>query len=120
MLIYLCEDSATQRLAIAAKLRPFGTVLEFSDSESLLKALRAVTPSIVILDVSVPDKNAIELLLAGSLPAVPVLLISWEQSNLDAARLVGERRSRHNLLGALHKKDLDQIVEAIAQMVRSE
>ena len=109
MLLFLAEDSQT----ILARLRyeiscVSGPVvaIEFRDGESLLQAVAQVVPDVIVLDVHLPGKGALDVLPLLS-AEIPVIVISGSAESLAAVRALGRA------VVLLHKDRLDALPELI-------
>jgi CheY-like chemotaxis protein len=110
-LVYLVDDSATIR-ALAEHI-PRYEVRAFPDLEAMG---RETEPDALVLDLSLPGRDAFEALRARELPRVPLVLISGRHSRLlPLAILVAQ----HYGYRALTLEKSPELAGAIARALNS-
>ncbi len=93
----------------------FRVVGEAEDSDSALQLVRAVLPSLALVDLSLKNSSGIELVkdITALLPAVKVLVVSLHEESVYA-----ERALRAGALGFIMKSEaINNILVAIKEVV---
>lgn len=90
--ILIVEDNPATRKLFRVTLEGAGySVVEAATADQALEAARTCAPSLVILDIIVPDargfKLAQELLHLPEMKGVPVIAVSGSGAAVDAAKL---------------------------------
>jgi CheY-like chemotaxis protein len=116
--VALADDSVLLRQGIASVLETEGmdVVLQAGDADSLLAALAATRPHVVVVDVRMPPTHTTEGLLAAERiraehPEIGVLVLSASVQVTAAQRLL--RHSTHGV-GYLLKERVGEISELVA------
>ena len=77
--VLLIEDHAEFRNMLRSLLEPeFSVVAELADGEQAIEAVRSFDPDIVLLDITLPGKNGLDVIrdLLGSFPALRVIFLT--------------------------------------------
>ena len=89
--IYIVEDDVNIREIERYALKNSGyEVEEFESGESLFKRLERAVPSLLLLDIMLPDEDGLEIL--GKLrankntAAIPVIMVTAKTSELDKVK----------------------------------
>ncbi|MGH2551711.1 MAG: response regulator transcription factor [Thermomicrobiales bacterium] len=91
---------------------------EASTAPMGLERMRRLNPDIIVLDISIPGSNGIELLksIRAEAPHIPMLVLSMHDESLYAARAI-----RAGALGYVMKLEaVDSILSAIRKVVEKE
>ena len=117
-LLLLVEDHADTRAMYAEFLRDGFEVIEASDGEEALAAMRARVPDLVITDLSLPQMDGFELLTHmrddDGLALVPVLCLSGYSDDVHEKRAIAAGANR-----VLQKPCLpDRLAEIAATLLR--
>jgi len=110
--IALVEDNPDNRLIARLMLRDRYTVVEYEDGFSALEGIRLQTPDLVLLDISLPGMDGVEVLshLRRDFgPGLPVVAFTAH------AELAGDRIRKMGFNGCVLKPVCDDmvLVEAI-------
>jgi two-component system response regulator FlrC len=113
--VLLCEDSATERTALAQFLRKAGfAVDEASDGSSALLHLRNRAVDLVLLDLNMPDTDGFDVLayLQTHKPELPVILMSGMPPDMIQKSIprLPERELPPLLLKPLNPEQLIEVV----------
>jgi len=118
--VALADDSVLLRQGIAGVLEADGidVVLQTSDAESLLRALEAARPHVVVLDVRMPPTHTTEGLVAAERirslhPHIGVLVLSAAVDPGTARRLLESTTSGVGYLLKERVADISQLTAAI-------
>lgn len=91
--ICLVEDNPDNRLLVHALLDDQYSVVEYGDGISALDGLRAVRPDLVLLDISLPEMDGVQVLAHiradARLRDLPVIALTAHAMAGDRARLLG-------------------------------
>jgi DNA-binding NarL/FixJ family response regulator len=116
--VLIVDDHPVFRAGLSAlvNLEPDLAVCgEADDAAQAMKALDRLTPSLVLLDMSLPDKSGLELLkdIRVMHPEVPVLIISMHDEALYAERVL-----RAGGRGYIMKQSgPDKVIQAIRKVL---
>jgi FixJ family two-component response regulator len=104
--VFVLDDDPRVRATVVCVLKSIGyEAQEFSSPEPMLASLEGAPPEIIILDLSLGQSDAVEVIrqLAASRYEGKVLLISGhDEAVLKDIQLIGERRGLA-MLASLHK-----------------
>jgi EAL domain-containing protein (putative c-di-GMP-specific phosphodiesterase class I)/ActR/RegA family two-component response regulator len=120
---FVVDDEAQVRTFVSNVLRSSGFVPhQFTSSAEVEAALPRLTPQLIVLDLSLGDSDAIEVL--RNLAAVRfhgdvVLISGHDPATVDEVQKIGEHRGL-NMLAPLHKPfRVDELRERIAPVIRT-
>lgn len=108
--ILIVEDQSVMRALLRDYVQaafPGCAVLEASDGAGALKSCAERRPSLVLMDISLPDANGIELTasIKAAMPVIAVIVVSYlsGQIYIEQARAAGARTyvNKDRLLGEL-------------------
>jgi CheY-like chemotaxis protein len=90
--ICVVEDNADNRLLVHAILDDRFAVIEYADGLAALEGLKVVRPDLILLDISLPEIDGVEVLrrirLDSSLSKLPVIALTAHAMAGDRARLL--------------------------------
>jgi two-component system cell cycle response regulator DivK len=90
--ICVVEDNADNRLLVHALLDDEFLVVEYSDGLAALAGLKVVRPDLILLDISLPEMDGIEVLRRiradADLRALPVIALTAHAMTGDRGRLL--------------------------------
>lgn len=122
MRVAIADDSGVFRESLVRSLREIGheVVVEASDGEGFVAALRGVRADVVVLDVDMPPSGRAEGIkvarkLKRDRPRLPILLISAYTATPQAIELL---QSFETGIGYLHKNHIATIEELTEAFVR--
>jgi DNA-binding NarL/FixJ family response regulator len=119
---YLIREGLRQLLEMAPELQIVG---QFVDATSLLAAVNAAPPDVVITDIRMPPTQTdegmqIAMQLSHSHPLVGVIILSQHESAHYAAELLSMGATRRGYLLKDRIHDLDHLVSTITAVGRGE
>src|SRR5215470_4789301 len=88
--ILVVDDSEANRDIIVTRLSPHGyEIIQAIDGEEALSSARANLPDVVLLDITMPKMNGLEVCRQlkndGSLPFMPIILVTAKADSNDVA-----------------------------------
>lgn len=90
--ICLVEDNADNRLLVHAILDDLYDVIEYTDGASVLAGLKIVHPDVLLLDISLPEMDGIEVLARlrqdPDAREIPVIALTAHAMAGDRARFL--------------------------------
>lgn len=118
-LIFVCDDSPTVLEVMSQFLGDAGFMTRrFAGSRGLVALLPLRTPAAIVLDISMPDADAFDLLRCGALPVdIPIVFVSSKQAYLDAARLENEKRWPERRFRCCDKAKLKELPALVASLL---
>jgi CheY-like chemotaxis protein len=91
--ICVVEDNADNRLLVHALLDDRFAVVEYADGMSALEGLKVVRPDLILLDISLPEMDGVEVLRRiradENLRELPVIALTAHAMAGDRSRLLG-------------------------------
>ena len=116
--IYLVDDHPMLRdglLRLIAQDPDWEVSGEFSTAAGVLEALGTPDPDLVILDITLPDKNGVELIkdLKARSPDIRILVFSMHDEAIYAERVIRAGAKGYVMKGAASEK----LTEAITQVL---
>ena len=90
--ICVVEDNADNRLLVHALLDDQFVVVEYCDGPSALAGLQAICPDLILLDISLPEMDGLEVLRRirsnAAFRTIPVIALTAHAMAGDRARLI--------------------------------
>ena len=117
--VYLCDDVAALRLVLRTLFELDGScevVGEAADGRTALEEVQRLQPDVLVLDLSLPELDGLEVLeaLRETAPDVrPVVFSGYPESELgEAARSRGARRYLEKGV------DIERVAEAVREVAQ--
>ena len=91
--IAVVEDNPDNRLLVRALLEERFEIVEYADGSGALAGLAASRPDLILLDISLPEMDGLEVLerirADGSLAELPVIALTAHAMAADRERFLG-------------------------------
>jgi DNA-binding NarL/FixJ family response regulator len=119
--IFIIDDHPLTRRGVVQLVEHEADLTIYGEAENgrvALAALKPPLPDLILCDLTMPDKNGLELLkdLHAQHPEVPVLVVSMHDENIYA-----ERALRAGARGYIMKSEgAEKILDAIRQVLQGE
>jgi len=115
--VLVVDDHAVVRAGLRQFLKDVGDIEvagEASSADSALRQIRSADYDVVLLDISMPEKNGVEALkqIKRDRPGVPVLVLSMHPESRYAVQLL-----RHGASGYLQKEAMPVDLVAAIRMI---
>ena len=115
--IALVEDNPDNRLLIEAMLEGHFEVIQYEDGPSALAGLNTALPSLILLDISLPVMDGIEVLRRlkedAELAKLPVIALTAHAMSGDRERFLSEGFDDYISKPILDVDELVSIIESL-------
>lgn len=115
--IFLVEDNEDNRLLAGVILRARYEVVEFADGYSALEGIRAAPPDLVLLDISLPGMDGMQVLAElradSELATIPVIALTAHAMRGDRERLLEHGFDAYVAKPILEEEDLFAEIERL-------
>jgi DNA-binding NarL/FixJ family response regulator len=118
--VYLCDDVAAMRLLLRAVLEAYDDVEivgEAGDGRTALDDVRRLRPDVLVLDISLPELDGLEVLeeLAVSAPETRVVVFSGFSADQLEAAVLARGAQCYIEKGA----DIEHVAHAVRHVARN-